>query len=189
MRQGADFFRNPSQPAQRRYEALRAYFLEGATAELVSQRFGYSKRTLYQLAAELRAGRAAFFLSSKPGPKGPHKAGPLRERVLVLRAEDRSVTEIAETLGAEGTPLSHQTVWSILRAEGLERLPVRARQERGRPPRTEPVKAQALRTWPVGASFNSDHAGLFLLLPAIAALELDSKVAAADYPGTRDLSS
>jgi transposase len=189
MRQGADFFRNPSGPAQRRYEALRAYLLEGASAEAVGQRFGYSKPTLYQLAAELRAGKARFFLSSKPGPKGPHKAAGVRDRVLALRAEDRSVTEIAAVLRVEGTPVSYQTVWSILKAEGFERLPLRAAQERGRPPRIEPVKAQALPTWPVGASFNSDHAGLFLLLPAMARLELDRCVAAADYPGTRVLSS
>jgi hypothetical protein len=39
--------------------------------------------------------------------------------VLELRALDRSVKEIADALGAEGTPISHQSVWVILSSEGL----------------------------------------------------------------------
>ena len=74
MRAGAEYFLEPSLPAQRRYEALRAYFVEGAPAAEVAGRFGYSTATVHQLAAELRAGRTEFFRSSKPGPKGPRKS-------------------------------------------------------------------------------------------------------------------
>jgi DNA uptake protein ComE-like DNA-binding protein len=71
-------------------------------AEQVGARFGYSPATVHQLAAELRAGRTDFFRSSKPGPKGPRKTTTIRDRVLVLRAADRSVTEIADALTAAG---------------------------------------------------------------------------------------
>ena len=57
-----------------------------------------------------------------PGPKGPRKTTSIRDRVLVLRAQDQSVTEIADALTAAGTAVSAQTVWAILKAEGLERL-------------------------------------------------------------------
>jgi len=59
----------PSAPAQRRYEALRAYFVDEVSAAQVAERFGYSTATVQQLAAELRAGRTDFFRSSKPGPQ------------------------------------------------------------------------------------------------------------------------
>jgi len=36
----ARFFLEPASPAQRQYEALRAYFLEGLTSQEVSQLFG-----------------------------------------------------------------------------------------------------------------------------------------------------
>ncbi len=189
MRAGAEYFSEPREPAQRRYEALRAYLVEGLPAEQAGRRFGYSPATLYQMAAELRAGRAVFFLPSKPGPKGPRKAHTIRERVLALRAADRSVTEIAQALVAEGNPVSAQTVWSILAAEGLERLPRRSGRERGAPPRTPPLKARPLPAWPAGASIDCDHAGLYLLVPAMAELALDELVAAAGYPGTSVLSS
>src|SRR5579859_4750697 len=109
MRAGADYFVAPAEAAQRRYEALRHYFVDEASAEEVGARFGYSPATVHQLAAELRAGRTSFFRSSKPGPKGPRKTATIRVRVLVLRAQDRSVTEIAAALGAEGSPVSAQT--------------------------------------------------------------------------------
>src|SRR5664280_2493628 len=112
-------------PAQRRYEALRAYFVEGLAAAEAGARFGYSAATMHQLASDLRAGRVALLVSGKPGPKGPRTALRVRGRVLELRAADSSVTEIAAALTAAGTPVSAQTVWSILAAEGLERLPRR----------------------------------------------------------------
>ena len=40
MRPGAEYFTAPSGAGQRRYEALRAYFLEEATAAQVAQGLG-----------------------------------------------------------------------------------------------------------------------------------------------------
>jgi transposase len=187
MRAGAEYFVEPGEPGQRRYEALRSYFVDGASAEEVSARFGYSRATVHQLAAELRAGRTSFFRSSKPGPKGPRKTATIRDRVLVLRAQDRSVTEIAAALGAEGGPVSAQTVWAILKAEGLERL--ERRGPAGPAPRLEPVRAKAIGAWPTGVRWDCDHAGLYLLLPAMVELGLDQLIGAARYPGTKVLSS
>src|SRR5713226_6114795 len=119
MRPGAEFFTAPADPAQRRYEALRDYFVGGEPAEVVGERFGYSAATMYQMATDLRAGRASFFVSSKPGPKGPRKTASLRERVLEMRARDKSVKEIADALTAEGFPISHQSVWGHRLLRGL----------------------------------------------------------------------
>ena len=187
MRAGSEYFLEPGEPVQRRYEALRCYFVEQASAEEVGARFGYSPATVHQLAAELRAGRSSFFRSSKPGPKGPRKTHTVRDRVLVLRAQDRSVTEIAAALTTQGSPVSAQTVWAILKAEGLERL--ERRQPTGPAPRLEPVRAKPINGWPTGARYDCDHAGLYLLLPAMAELGLDTLIGAARYPGTKTLSS
>jgi len=187
MRAGAEYFLEPGAPAQRRYEALRCYFVEQASAVEVGSRFGYSPATVHQLAAELRSGRTEFFRSAKPGPKGPRKAGTVRERVLVLRAGDHSVTEIAARLTSEGAPVSTQTVWAILHAEGIERL---GRRGPGGPaPRTDPVRARAIGAWPAGVSWPCDHAGLYLLLPALVELGLDTLVGASRYPSTSVLSA
>jgi transposase len=189
MRPGAEYFSNPAEPAQRRYEALRAYLFEGQSAAAAGARFGYSTATVYQMAAELRAGRTGFFVSSKPGPKGPRQTATLRDRVLDLRAADRSVKEIADALTAEGTPISYQSVWVILTQEGLSRLPPRARRGRGPAPRLEAIRAAPLDPWPAPASIDCGHAGLFLLFPAMVELGLPEVIAAGGYPSTRSLSA
>ena len=190
MRSGGDYFTQPTEPAQRRYEALRAYYVEELSAAEVGARFGYSAAVVHQMASELRSGKAEFFASSKPGPKGPHKSARIRDRVLELRAQDRSVTEIAQALSAEGTPVSAQTVWSVLAAEGLERLERRAPSERGAPPpRLEPVKARAIPAWPAGLTLPCDHAGLLLLVPGIVELGLHELIGECGYPSTKVLSA
>jgi hypothetical protein len=106
MRAGAEYFGEPAEPAQRRYEALRAYFVDELAASEVAARFGYTPAVVHQMASDLRAGRALFFRDSKPGPKGPSKAGRIRDEVLALRAQDRSIEEIAAALATAGTPAS-----------------------------------------------------------------------------------
>ena len=49
---------------------------------------------------------------------------------------------------AEGMPVSAQTVWQILSAQGLPRLPRRDDSRRGSPTRLDLVKAGPLPGWP-----------------------------------------
>ena len=191
MREGAEYFTDPGSAAQRRYEALRAYFLDQMPAAEVADRFGYSTASVHQMATLLRKGRLNLFAEARPGPKGPRKAtGALRARVLELRAAGHSVTEIAAALTREGMPVSAQTCWQILDAEGLPRLPRRDQGHRGPPARLDPVKAAALPGWPAApVSLPCDHAGLLLLLPAITQTGLPDLVADAGYPSTRELTA
>ena len=191
MRAGAEYFLHPAGSSQRRYEALRSYFTQDMPAAEVADRFGYSTASVHQMATLLRTGRLNLFTDPKPGPKGPRKAtGELRARVLALRAAGHSVTEIAAALTAGGLPVSAQTTWQILDAEGIGRLPRRDEGRRGPPARLDVVKAAGLRGWPAGpVSLPCHHAGLLLLFPAMAELGLPRLVRAAGYPSTRQLSS
>jgi transposase len=191
VRQGAEYFTEPAGASQRRYEALRAYFLDEMPAAEVADRFGYSTASVHQMATLLRRGRLALFAETRPGPKGPRKAtGQLRARVLELRAAGHSVAEIAVALAGEGMPVSAQTVWQILDAEGMPRLPRRDDGRRGPPARLDPVKAAAVPGWPTGlVSLPCDHAGLLLLFPAICDVGLPDLVATAGYPSTQALTS
>jgi hypothetical protein len=102
--------------------------------------------------------------------------------LLVLRAEDRSIGEIAAALAAAGTPISAQTVWQILDDAGLPRLARRDETRHGPPARLEPVKAATLGGWPDAAQIWCDHAGLLLLFPMMAKLGLHRLVAEAGLP-------
>ena len=58
----------------------------------------------------------------------------------------------------------------------------------GAPPRAG-ARQSPRRAGPPDARYDCDHAGLYLLLPAIAELGLDTLIGAARYPGTKTLSS
>ena len=191
MRPGAEYFLHPAGASQRRYEALRAYLVDGMHAAEVADRFGYSTGSVHQMATLLRGGKMSLFSDPRPGPKGPRKAtGELRSRVLALRAAGHSITEISAALTAEGLPVSAQTCWQILDAEGIPRLPRRDEGRRGPPAKLDPVQAAKLPGWPTAdTALSCDHAGLLLLFPAMAGLGLPGLVRAAGYPSTRALSS
>ena len=191
MRTGAEFFTEPSGPAQRRYEAMRAYFVDEQPAAAVADQFGYPTASVHQMATLLRSGRMRLFADARPGPKGPTKAtGPVRERVLALRARRLSVTEIAAILTTEGTPVSAQTVWKICDAEGLPRLRGDDAAARGPAAQLAPVRAAALGGWPAGpADLPCDHAGLLLLAPAMTELGLHELISGTGYPSTSRLSA
>src|SRR6266851_413158 len=191
MRPGAEFFTEPSGSAQRRYEAMRAYFVDEQPAGRVAGQFGYSTASVHQMATLLRSGRMRLFADPRPGPKGPVKAtGPLREKVISLRARRLGVTEIARILTTEGTPVSAQTVWKICAAEGLPRLRGDDGASRGPATQLAPVRAASLGGWPAEPTdLPCDHAGLLLLAPAMTELHLHELIAGAGYPATSRLSA
>ena len=63
------------------------------------------------------------------------------------------------------------------------------RPSAGPPPRLEAVKARALGDWPADRRVRCDHAGLFLLVPAIAELGLSQLAGSCGYPSTTVLSA
>ena len=49
-----EFFTNPTQPYHRRYEALRAIFVDGRSQKEVAEEFGFEYSSMRQLAYEFR---------------------------------------------------------------------------------------------------------------------------------------
>jgi hypothetical protein len=63
------FFTNPGQVNHRRYEALRAFFVDGLTYAQAGERFGYTRWAMVNLVREHRAGTLELFAPTrKPGP-------------------------------------------------------------------------------------------------------------------------
>ena len=79
MRDGAQYFTEPASSAQRRYEALRAYFLDEMPAAEAADRFGYSTASIHQMASLLRQGRAHPVRRDPARPERPaqgHRPAP-----------------------------------------------------------------------------------------------------------------
>src|SRR6266498_2305460 len=109
MRQGGEYFTDPQGPARRRYEALRAYFVEEMPAAEVADRFGYSTASVHQMATLLRGGKLQLFTQSRPGPKGPRIAGKFRDLAVALPADVYTVTLLAAPPTASGRPGSAES--------------------------------------------------------------------------------
>jgi len=186
-RERAAFFSAPSAVAQRQYEALRAYFVEDASAAEVAQRFGYAASTVVAMVRDFTPDADAFFVDRRPGPRVAPSKLAARDEVLRLRAAGHSVSEIAAALAATATPLNRTGVWELLLDEGHERLASRVPGERGAPARDDPPRTRVLG-WPdQPVTLRSDYAGLLLLLPGLVALDLPGAVSAAKFPGTREV--
>ena len=77
QRDGAGWFTAPGQVNQRRYEALRAFFVDGLTYEQAGERFGYTRWAMVNLVREHRAGKLELFAApKKPGPPAGAREGP-----------------------------------------------------------------------------------------------------------------
>jgi Helix-turn-helix domain len=76
-----EFFAQPAHPYHRRYEVLRAVFLDGRSQKEVAEHFGYRYSTLRQLVYEFRRygrdpGEASPFFESRSSDARPHRVPP-----------------------------------------------------------------------------------------------------------------
>lgn len=186
-------FTAPEQVNQRRYEALRAYHVDGLSYAEAGARFGYTRWTMVNLVRDYRAGELELFAPPRrPGP--PPGTAPAKERVrgrvVALRRHGLSVYEISTRLAAEGTPLNRTSVGQILTEEGFGRLLRHPEPEASISPGTAGRDTQLPRSatldfaaWP--QRVHSRMAGLLLAIPDLVALDLPDLARRAGYPGTR----
>jgi len=185
-RRHGEFFVSPEDAAHRRYETLRAYFVEGLSAAEAGTRFGYTGATVAAMARDFRAGDRHFFVERRPGPRVAPAKAAARDQVLRLRAQGYSIDQITTALAHSSTPLNRTGVWEICRDEGLERLPTRSPAPP--PPLRERQPRVRVIAWPERPVIDeTSYAGLLLLVPALVALDLPAVVAAARMPGTREV--
>ena len=180
------FFRKPVHPLQRRYEALRAYFVEHLTPGEVGRLFDYTPHSVEVLASRLRNDQLPPFFRDIPhGRKDRPVAGTLKESVLELRKQNLSVIDISDRLTAEGRPVSYHTAWLILHEAGIGRLPRRSAVERTKITKLHPPVADIgdLVLFP-GRTIQCRAPLVFLFAPLLAKMHIDSLVSKARYPGT-----
>jgi len=185
----ATYFQYPKAEWQRRYEALRAYFVDRLSAEAIAARFGYARGYVYLLRHRFSTGKLDFAEPLPEGKKARHRVPvQVRERICVARRSNLSAGEIAQMLSDEGIEISVRTVERVLAEEGFPKLPRRAHLRMGITVKgaTVPARSQAVALSSLeGQRFESDCAGAFLFAPFLAQLGLDQVVEEARLPGTK----
>ena len=180
------FFRRPRHPLHRLYEALRAYYVDDLTAVEVARRYGYTPDSVRVLAVKFAHGKMApFFRDSIRGRQPAPPDESLRKLVLSLRAQQLSILDIAERITEMGRRIDYTTVWRLLRAEGIGRLPKRTGAQRAAIPKLHPPVADiAALNLTSGRSVPCRAPLLLLFAPLLANLDLDGVVRRARYPGS-----
>ena len=188
MTKPARRFLQPSSPAQRRYEALRARFVDGCSLAEAAARFGYSYGSFRNLCSEfLRHPDRPLFPPDRAAPADTPADAPRAARdarILALRARNLSAPQIALQLRRENLPASVATISKVLRQAGLPRLPRRTHAEI-RASQVIPgprASHEALDLQP--RSFHTLFGGLFLFLPALLELDFPRLVQRAKLPGS-----
>ena len=189
------FFRSPQHPTQRRYEALRAFYLEGQTAEQVATAFNYTLSSVYSLTRDFKqqlkcdtAGEQ-FFVSPMRGRRSKDNAEELQTLIVTLRKKYLSVPDIKAVLDSLGKRVSEKYVYQVIHQQGFARLPRRSRTVREQTfdeIKLEAAKAELLGDKP--ETFQTQNTiGVLCLLPYLQRFGIDQLLENSDYPSTRAL--
>lgn len=169
---------------------MRAYFFEGLSASQVAKRFGYHPSSILALCTKFRQTKDRDFFRDLPkGPQTqPHKDA-VREKIIALRKQNHSVYDIRDELERIGkNRLSATAIQEVLKEAGFTRLPRRADDERPQRPKPTADEIADVRRFSLPEkTFTTRMGGLFLLLPLLARLDIDSLVKG--WPGTKMIPS
>jgi len=183
------YFLHPVHEWQRRYEALRASFVERMPAKVVADRFGYSPNYIHLLRHQFVHEKIDF---SEPVPEGKTARrrvdSNVRSKIRSWREHQLSAGEITQLLSEEGVEISVRTVERVLAEEGFPKLPRRSRLKLGLTVKGADVPAvsETLTISQLGRmQFDSESGGIFLFAPFIEKLNMSKIVSDAGLPGTK----
>lgn len=175
----ATFFTKPEYDWQRRYEALRASFVDQLPAKVVADRFDYTPAYIRLLKHLFKHEKIEL---SEPVSEGKavrrRVSADVRQKIRTWRERQLSAAEITQLLSEEGVAISVRTVERVLIEEGFSKLTRRTRIKVGLtvkgtevPARLEPIYIDQIN----GQRFGSPGAGVFLFVPFLAQ-DADSKL-------------
>ncbi|MXW14000.1 MAG: hypothetical protein F4100_03540 [Rhodothermaceae bacterium] len=182
MNQRLDFFDLPRCRKMQQYEALRAYHYEQCSVEEAAARGGYTPGSFRNLLTRFKKQPKFEFFWPHPTPSTPtpKPENPRVARILELRRQGGTITEIQTILNEEGIGASVGYIQNIFTQEGIRRLP--PRRTRLQSPRTIADRRQ-LDLSP--RTFRTDFAGLFLFAFDLVRMNVDEILDEVQMPGTR----
>ena len=185
------FFTHPRLDWQKRYEALRASFVERLPAHIVAERFGYTTSYIHLLRHQFKRGKIDF---AEPPVEGSLRrrrvSAQTRRKIRAWRERRLSAGQITELLVEDGVEISVRTVERVLAEEGFPKLPRRTRLKVGRTVQgaqiPEAACKRAAHEWE-DLRVDSPTAGVFLFAPFLAQLRFPQVVEAARLPGSQQI--
>lgn len=187
----ASFFTHPRLDWQKRYEALRASFVERLPAHIVADRFGYTTSYIHLLRHQFKHGKLDF--AEPPAEDSARRrrvSAETRQKIRSWRERRLSAADITELLLEEGLEISVRTVERVLAEEGFAKLPRRTGLKIDRtvqgaqiPDKSQKMGVEELE----GERFDSPAAGVFLFAPFLEQLRFPEVVRVAQLPGSKQI--
>lgn len=129
----AKYFTQPVAKWQRRYEALRASFVDRLPDSIVAERYGFSLGYLRVLRHQFRHEKIDFSEPVADGSRSRRRiTAATRQKIIQWRQRDLSAGDIAQLLNQEAVDISVRTIERILAEEGFKKLPRRTQLKIGR---------------------------------------------------------
>lgn len=204
-----DFFLKPQLPRHKRYEVLRARFVEKKSMADIARLFTIPIYTVQTMIRDFRKeldndNDIEFFITLAPGPKKDRKKSAVREHIIRLRARGYASTDIYKALRLAGFDLSLSLIDQLLREEGLVGMAKRSKQQREIvneeirlrqiPGLTIPTPATAQLPQIANVAsleineeraIRTPHAGVFLFIPFLVQAGIDKIVQTSNMVGTK----
>jgi hypothetical protein len=185
----ATYFTHPIHEWQKRYEALRASFVDRLPAKVVADRFGYSTAYMHLLRHQFTTGKIDF---SEPVPEGRSSryrvTAETRHKIRAWREKGLSAGQIAQLLSEDSVDISVRTVERVLAEEGFPKLPRRTRLKIGLtvkgaevPQRSERISIALMDAQHVSC----ESGGAFLFIPFLEKFQPLELIRSAGLPGTK----
>ena len=187
----ADFFKHPKNTAHKRYEALRAFYLESITQEEAANRVGYSIKTFQSLVSNFQNGKIHFFMESQHGPTRRRISDYEQNKIISLRKSNHSIYDIRKILRSEGYKTSIQTINRVLDDQGFQKLQRRTRREIGLTKKNTliPKTATKLDLETIDKyRFECQVGGIFYFIPYILQTGMFDIINGSSFPETSKLS-
>jgi transposase len=186
------FFKNIKNIAQKRYEALRAFYYEGKNASYVAKKFGYTKNAFYSMARnfnkylkEDKDPVKRFFVTNIPGPK-KYKQKNIRNFIIMLRKKYLSVPDIKSILDSQEIDVSETFIYKIIKQEGFAKLPRRGKLSRNETRSNSLIRApQSILFNESKEKFSSSSLGILCFIPYITNYGIDKIILKSKFPETK----
>jgi len=191
-----NFFSQPPSSNHKKYEVLRARFVDKNPISKIANDFEYKVNSVYSIINNFRSSLKKgsfsdqFFVQNKPGPKPKNKSDHTPTMIISLRKKNLSVSEIKSFLDAQDLKVSEKYITNLLREDGFARLPRRSnfiKQESLSEVKIEAPKSILLPEQEQSAGVSTQDAGMLCFLPYIRSLGLDKIIKRSNYPGTKSI--
>ena len=179
--------------AQKKYEALRAYYVDNLSCKDAARKFGYTLSSYHSLIRDFKKHLKEkpnddyFFKNKLKGRKDHANKDFINSTIINLRKRNFSISDIKTVLDAQENSVSESFIYAVLKSDGFDRLPRRSIVEKQNLQTTKIEAPKSHQSTFSKEEFNSNSAGILMLLHYIKSAQIDKAIKEVDFPESKTI--